>query len=329
MATVTVYRYDNLEGETFDDKYAESQGYANAEAMADALVSGASYHRTQKAAQDDADGVSTSSSVGTAATSAEANQQAQALYSFMPQGVLDDFINNYIDTGDADISIGLTRKSQVWKDNFSHLLNKDGTLIIDEITSLTTINTYKQTLKEIGIDDFTEFEDEFKEMVSSVSGAEFQDRIDVVYEGVVNQIPEVKQLFAEQLGVVADDATIFAALINPKVEDKFLKGQITTVQIGAQAKKAGFGFNYDKFDTLKKQGLTAQGAKQLYGTAGNIMSQAESIGRDLGIETLEQASLGNVQAQQRLTRIESELMSKQGIQLGAAKKDGKITGLTT
>ncbi len=59
------------------------------------------------------------------------------------------------------------------------------------------------------------------------------------------------------------------------------------------------------------------------------MSQAESIGRDLGIETLEQASLGNVQAQQRLTRIESELMSKQGVQLGAVKKDGKITGLTT
>jgi len=159
-----------------------------------------------------ADGTSTSSSVGTAATSAEANQQAQALYSFMPQGVIDDFINNYIDTGDADTSIGLTRKSQVWKDNFGHLLNKDGTLIMDELTSLTTINTYKQTLSEIGIDDFTEFEDEFKEMVSSVSGAEFQDRIDVVYEGVVNQIPEVKQLFAEQLGVVADDATIFCSI---------------------------------------------------------------------------------------------------------------------
>ncbi len=109
MATVTVYRYDNLEGETFDDEYAKTQGFTkvdstretvgNTKAMADALVSGASYHRTQKAAQDDADGVSTSSSVGTAASATEANQQAQALYSFMPQGVLDDFINNYIDTG--------------------------------------------------------------------------------------------------------------------------------------------------------------------------------------------------------------------------------------
>ena len=57
------------------------------------------------------------------------------------------------------------------------------------------------------------------------------------------------------------------------------------------------------------------------------MSQAKSIGRDLGIETLEQATLGNTQAQQTLTRIESELMSQQGIQLGATKKDGKVTGL--
>ena len=61
----------------------------------------------------------------------------------------------------------------------------------------------------------------------------------------------------------------------------------------------------------------------------NLLKKADLPAGENSIETLEQASLGNVQAQQRLTRIESELMSKQGIQLGAAKKDGKITGLTT
>ena len=60
-------------------------------------------------------------------------------------------------------------------------------------------------------------------MVTSVSSLEFQDRIDIVYEGVINQIPEVQELFARELGIEADAPTIFGALINPKIEDKVLK----------------------------------------------------------------------------------------------------------
>lgn len=264
---------------------------------------------------------------GTAASREKATNTAQALYSYLPSSVLDEFINNYINTGDADISIGLTRKSQPWLDNFSHLLNDDGTLAMDELTSLSTINTYKQTLKEVGIDDFTDFDDEFKEMVTSVSGAEFQERIDTVYAGVVDQIPEVMEIYSNMLGITADAPTVFAALINPKIEDKFLRGQIATVQIGAQSKKAGFGFSYDRFDALRKQGLTAQKAQQLYGTAGGMMSQAQSIGRDLSIETLEQATLGDTAATNRLSRISAELQSQQGLTLGAAKKGDEVLGL--
>ena len=273
------------------------------------------------------EGGGTASSASTAASREKATATAQALYSYLPSSVIDEFINNFINTGDADISIGLTRKSQTWLDNFSYLLNDDGTLAMDEITALSTINTYKQTLKEVGIDDFTDFEDEFKEMVTSVSGAEFQERIDTVYAGVVDQIPEVMEIYSNMLGITADAPTVFAALINPKIEDKFLRGQIATVQIGAQSKKAGFGFSYDRFDALRRQGLTAQKAQQLYSTAGGMMSQAQSIGRDLSIETLEQATLGDITATNRLARISAELQSEQGLTLGAAKKGDEITGL--
>lgn len=268
-----------------------------------------------------------SSSSSNAAGRDEAKNIATALYSYLPQSVLNEFINNYIKTGDADVSIGLTRKSKAWLDNFSHLLNDDGTLAMDELTSLATINTYKQTLKEVGISDFTDFEDEFKQMVTSVSGAEFQERIDTVYTGVVNQIPEVMEIYSNMMGIKADAPTVFAALINPKIEDKFLKGQIETVQLGAQAKKAGFNFNYDKFNALRKQGLTVQAAQQLYQNASGMMSQAAAIGRDLGLETLEQSVLGDQLAQKRVQRIQSEIMSTQGMTLGAAKEGKEITGL--
>tara|TARA_B100000965_G_scaffold405955_1_gene442131 strand:- start:351 stop:1370 length:1020 start_codon:yes stop_codon:yes gene_type:complete len=263
----------------------------------------------------------------TAATRTEAENIAAATYSYLPQGVRDEFIKQYIETGDAGIALGLTRKSQVWMDNFSHLLNEDGTLAMTEQTSLEIINTYKQTLSEVGITDFTEFEDDFKEMVTSVSGLEFQDRIDIVYEGVINQIPEVQELFARELGIEADAPTILAALINPKIEDKFLKGQIKTVQLGAKAKSQGFNFTFDKFDTLRKQGLTLQQADALYKTAGGIIDQAKSIGRELDISTLESATLGQQNARDTLARIQAELASTQGINIGAVQKDGNIVGL--
>ena len=257
----------------------------------------------------------------------EAKNYATALYSYLPQNVLNEFITNYINTGDPEVSIGLTRKSQPWLDNFSYLLNDDGTLAMDELTALSTINTYKQTLKEVGIDDFTDFEDEFKEMVTSVSGAEFQERIDTVYAGVVDQIPEVMEIYSNMLGITADAPTVFAALINPKIEDKFLRGQIATVQIGAQSKKAGFGFSYDKFDMLRKAGLTENQAKNLYQGAGNVLASADRLGMSLDLDTLESAAVGDAASQRRLSRLGGAVESASSAVIGAQRNKAGITGL--
>jgi hypothetical protein len=59
------------------------------------------------------------------------------------------------------------------------------------------------------------------------------------------------------------------------------------------------------------------------------MSKAETIGRELNLETLEAAALGDLASTNRIKRIESELISTYGLNLGAAQKDGKVTGLIT
>jgi len=58
-----------------------------------------------------------------------------------------------------------------------------------------------------------------------------------------------------------------------------------------------------------------------------MISQAAKIGRELDITTLEEATVGDTAAQQRIQRIQSEIQSKQGLTLGAAKKGNQITGL--
>lgn len=261
-------------------------------------------------------------------TISEGKDLAKALYSFLPPKVVEQFAKNWVKSGDSNIALGATRQTKEWKDNYGYLEREDGSLIMDELTAESTIATYKQTLGEVGIQDYTDFEDDFKEMITGeVSGAEFQQRVDVVYSGVVNQIPEVESLFRERYNISVDQPTIFAALINPKIQDKVLAGEIATIQLQAEAASRGFSTSFARFQELKNLGLTKQQARGLYETAGTVMEQAQTIGRDLELETLEEAALGDVEAQKRIQRVQAELQSKQGITLGAAKEGKQITGL--
>ena len=266
---------------------------------------------------------------------AEGTTLAQSLYNFLPDEVIDEFAKAWVKSGDPEVAIGTTRQTKAWKDNFGKLMRNDGTLVMDEITFLSTKASYKQTLAEVGIQDFTDFEDEFDDMATGfetgdpVSSEEFQTRIDMVYGGVKNQIPEVEKLFRERYNINLDAPTIFGALINPKIQDKVLAGDIATLQLQAEASSRGFTTTFGRFQELRNLGLTQEQAKGVYSTASSFISQASSVGRDLDISTLEEAALGDVSAQQRLQRIQADIaVNYGGITLGAAKKNDEVIGLT-
>jgi len=255
---------------------------------------------------------------------------ANTLYGFLPESIVKTFANGYIEYGgDKDLALSFTRNSDEYKKEFSWLFNDDGiTLKMSEIEAIGVKESFKNTLREVGIEDFSDFDDEFNEMVGDVAPNEFQQRIDTVYAAINSRIPEVRTLLADYLGIEYDDATIFASLINDKVEDKVLNAAIDTVTIGAEAASRGFAYSFGRFNTLKQQGMNLKMAKELYENAGSIMSLASSIGRDLNISTLEDAALGDAQATERVTRINAELASQQGLSLGAKINEDKVVGLT-
>lgn len=255
---------------------------------------------------------------------------ANTLYSFMPANVVKKFAEGYVKYGgDKDLALAYTRNTKEYQNEFGYLMNDDGTLKMTEIEAIGVMESYKNTLSEVGINDFSDFTEKFKQMVGTTSPLEFQQRIDFVYNNVIDKIPEVKELFATQMGIEADNATIFASLINPDIEDKVLTGTIETVNIAAEATSRGFGYSFAKFNKLKKQGMNVESARKLYETAGDFITKAGTIGRELDLETLEAASLGDLASTNRIKRIESELISTYGLNLGAAQKDGKVTGLIT
>ena len=258
----------------------------------------------------------------------EGLQTAQSLYSFFNQDLLNEYANNWVTTGDATRSIGMLRQSAVWEKEFGYLKRDDGSLIMSELDAVSNIASYKNTLFEYNIKDFTLFEDKFKDLISTeVSPLEFQQRIDLVYNQVIDDIPKVKELFARDYGIEATDDAIFGALINEDVEQGLLSNQITTLQIEAEAAAAGFNTSFARFETLRREGLTREKARTLYRNAQGLIDAASTVGRELDLSTLEGAALGDVQATKRLQRTQADIFAQQGATLGAAKKGDEVTGL--
>ena len=144
---VRVYRKDYLEGYEVSEEEAielEKVGYTRnfAEAKAASLVSEPQFSQQ------------------------EGYEVGQALFSFLPESVLNEFAKQWAKSGNSEIAIGATRNTKTWKDEFGYLQRDDGSLIMDELSALSTISTYKQTLGEVGIQDFTDFEDEFQSLIS-------------------------------------------------------------------------------------------------------------------------------------------------------------------
>jgi len=272
--------------------------------------------------------ISASTSASVTYDRQEGLQTAQSLYSFFNQDLLNEYANNWVNTGDATRSIGMLRQSAVWEKEFGYLKRDDGSLIMSELDAVSNIASYKNTLFEYNIKDFTLFEDKFKNLISTeVSPLEFQQRIDLVYNQVIDDIPKVKELFARDYGIEATDDAIFGALINEDVEQGLLSNQITTLQIEAEAAAAGFNTSFARFETLRREGLTREKARTLYRNAQGLIDAASTVGRELDLSTLEGAALGDVQATKRLQRTQADIFAQQGATLGAAKKGDEVTGL--
>ena len=273
-------------------------------------------------------GTTTTSS--TTVTNEAAMAIARSLFSFFPEAVLKEYAKSWVKYADPQLAIAEVRTTSAWENEFGYLKRDDGTLIMSEGEALSTQASYRETLQEVGITDTEQFNQKFKDLVSGeVSAAEFQQRVDLVYNQVIDQIPEVERLYRERYGLDIDAPTVFGALIDPDISDKVLKGDIQTLQLQAQASIRGFTQNFARFEELRKAGLTTERAAQIYEAAQPTIDLATSVGRELDISTLEEAALGDVTSQRRLARIQAEIQSEiGGADLGAARaRTGEIVGL--
>ena len=78
------------------------------------------------------------SSSGPKYSAEEGYSTGTALFPFLPEKVLKEFSKQWAKSGDAQIALGATRQTADWKAEFGYLQRDDGSLIMDEISALST-----------------------------------------------------------------------------------------------------------------------------------------------------------------------------------------------
>ena len=269
-----------------------------------------------------------------AQTGASTYEQAKGLFPYLDDRLIRLYLDKYAESGNERLALAEMRADPIMAEVYPGIKRTDGTLRMTEQEYVAAIDNMKASLRNYNLNP-NEFEDDIVGAISGdVSPLEFRQRLDAGYEGVVNNIPQVKEAYLQNFGVDLPDESIFAMFVSPNVATKILEGQIRASQGIGEAESAGFGVNKLVAQSLVQQGLTQEGARKGFGQAQlslrGIRGAAARLGREdiTASEYVEATQLGAAQELQRLQNVLQQVESESSAILGAVRtQQGAVTGL--
>ena len=265
---------------------------------------------------------------------------AQSLYPNMPPDVLALFADEWARTGDPQVAIAEVRRSPAYEIAFPGNKRPDGTVKFDEVTYTGLKESYIGTLQEYGIPRNTSVDlltDRFTGLIEGeVSAREFAQRVDAVYQGIQENIPEVTQFYRDNFGLELTPEAIFVGALDPTVGEEIVAGRITTAQIGGEAARAGFEISGEFAQRLQRAGISQAQARQLFTAAESELPRLQSLQAARGVETEQQLSLEDFaeaavfqspEELEQIRRVEEEQRAEFAPTVGAARRGRRVTGL--
>ena len=266
---------------------------------------------------------------------------AQSLYPNMPPDILQLFADEWSKTGDPNVAISNVRRTTAYDTAFPGNKRPDGTVKFDEVTYTGLKESYIGTLQEYGIPRNTSVDllsDRFTGLIEGeVSAREFAQRVDAVYQGIEENIPEVTSFYRENFGLELTPEAIFVGALDPSVGEEIVAGRITTAQIGGEAARAGFTITGNFAERLQRAGVTQAQARQLFATASRELPRLQELQTRDGVEPEDQFQLEDLtdalvfQEREELEEIrllEAEEESRFSPSTGLARtRGGRVSGL--
>ena len=256
-----------------------------------------------------------------------------------------EFLNlwtQYYEIGKPETQvISEVRKDPEYTNIFPGNTTATGQVRYDEVTYNALKESYIGTLQEYGIDrsaSLTFMADKITGLIEGdVSASEFAQRVGSVYSGIEENIPQVQAFYDENFGVQLDAKSILAGALDPTVGEAIVQGRITTAQIGGEAARAGFEITTQEAKRMKEAGLTQAEARQLFTTVERELPRLRELQSRDGVQAQDQIGLEELtealvfqdpEELERISRLEAEEESRFSPIGGAARKGGRVTGLT-
>jgi len=265
---------------------------------------------------------------------------AQSLYPNMPPDILALFANEWARTGDPQVAIAEVRRSPAYEIAFPGNKRPDGTVKFDEVTYTGLKESYIGTLQEYGIPRNTSVDlltDRFTGLIEGeVSAREFAQRVDAVFQGIQENIPEVQEFYATNFGLELTPESIFLGALDPTVGEEIVAGRITTAQIGGEAARAGFEISGEFAQRLQRAGISQAQARQLFTAAESQLPELQSLQIQRGVAPEEQIGLEQFaeaavfqspEELQQIERLRAEQQAEFAPIAGAARRGARITGI--
>lgn len=262
-------------------------------------------------------------------------EQARTLFPWMPEPLLKVFADAWAETGDTDVALARMRQSPQYDRYFAGNRRSDGTFRMTEAEYMSTIRAYRTLLSDFGLNPDL-FQKRFVSLIEGeVSPLELRERLGAAYEGIVANIPQVREFYA-RYGYDLSDAAIFASVIDPEIGDAILARRIAVAQVGGEGLARGFDVDLSFAERLADAGLSQQEARGFFARAEAELPTLETLARrhydpddtfDLG-EFAELAVFGDSEQARRVRRLLDAEIALFSERLGSiAADDFRLTGL--
>ena len=129
-------------------------------------------------------------------------QLAKSLFPYLPDEVINKYVDYYADSDkNIDVALGKLRQDPIYDDYFPGNKRADRTVRYNEAEYLAVKESYKLSLEDYGLNPEL-FDDTFSNLIAGdVSPSEFKTRVDIVFEGIKSNIPQVKEFYSANYGV--------------------------------------------------------------------------------------------------------------------------------
>ena len=266
--------------------------------------------------------------------------KARALYPGLPESFIQLYARYWESTGDAQQAISQTRQDPQYDNIFPGNKTERGQIRYDEVTYFALEDSYIGTLAEYGIPRATSInilQDRFVNLIEGgVSALEFEKRVADVYRGIVQNIPEVQQFYADNFDINLDEQSIFLGALDPTVGEDIVSGKITPAQIGGEARRAGFTISLEEAQRIQRSGLSQQEARRLFTQAQTEIPRIQELqtrgGREpveeFGLEQFTEAAVfQSPEELEQIRLLEAEEASRFAPVGGLARRGRRVTGL--